>query len=131
MTRHGAAALVCALGAVLSFQFPVVPTFYRDVRPILQQHCQSCHRPGQIGPMPLVTYSDARAKAKSIEQMVRLKKMPPWFADAKYGHFANDTSLTSSQIETISAWVRSGAAAGNPDDAPPSKDWVEGWNIQQ
>src|SRR5262245_48129562 len=104
-------------------------TFYKDVLPILQDHCQQCHRPGQIAPMPLITYSQARAKAKVIAQMVTSKKMPPWFADPKYGHFANDPSLTAPQIEIISNWAADGAPAGDPHDAPPAKQWAEGWTI--
>jgi hypothetical protein len=106
-------------------------TFYKDVLPILQDHCQSCHRPGQIAPMPLVTYQDARGRAKAVASMVRTKKMPPWFADPKYGHFSNDISLTKQQIETITEWALNGAPQGNPQDAPPPKRWTEGWNIPQ
>src|SRR4029079_1910055 len=106
-------------------------TFYRDVLPILQDHCQSCHRPGQIAPMPLVTYDQARSKAKAIASMVRSKKMPPWFADPKYGHFANDVSLSPQQIDTINDWASNGAPAGDRRDAPPARQWAEGWNIEQ
>ena len=106
-------------------------TFYRDVLPILQDHCQSCHRPGQIAPMPLVTYDQARSKAKAIASMVRSKKMPPWFADPKYGHFANDISLSPQQIDTINDWASNGAPAGDRRDAPPARQWAEGWNIAQ
>src|SRR5215475_14299384 len=104
-------------------------SFYKDVFPILQDHCQQCHRPGQIAPMPLVTYAQTRAKAKVIAEMVRTKKMPPWFADPKYGHFANNPSLTDQQIATITSWVENGTPAGDPGDAPPRKPWIEGWNI--
>ena len=105
------------------------PTFYKDILPILQQHCQSCHRPGQIGPMPLETYPQARAKAKAIEQMVRSRKMPPWFADPQYGHFSNDPSLSAQDIQTIANWVETGTPAGDPLDGLRPKQWVEGWNI--
>jgi len=105
------------------------PTFYKDILPILQQHCQSCHRPGQIGPMPLETYPQARAKAKAIEQMVRSRKMPPWFADPQYGHFSNDPSLSAQDIQTIANWVETGTPAGDPHDGLRPKQWVEGWNI--
>jgi hypothetical protein len=111
--------------------FVANPTFYKDVIPIFQNHCQSCHRPGQIGPMPLVTYAQARAKSKAIDQMVRSRKMPPWFADPQFGPFANDPSLSADEIQTITAWVESGAQAGNPHDAPPPRPWIEGWNIPQ
>src|SRR5438132_13231287 len=104
-------------------------TFYKDVLPILQDHCQQCHRPGQIAPVPLVTYPQARAKAKAIVQMVRSKKMPPWFADARYGHFANDPSLTAEQIETLAKWAEAGTPAGDPRDAPSPRQWTEDWNI--
>jgi hypothetical protein len=106
--------------------------FYQDVLPILQDHCQSCHRPGQIAPIPLMTYNQAKSKAKAIGQMVRSRKMPPWFADPKYGHFANDPSLTAEEIETITQWVEAGAPEGNRRDAPQLKLWnVNGWNIPQ
>jgi hypothetical protein len=81
--------------------------------------------------MPLITYAQARAKAKAMAQMVRTKKMPPWFADPKYGHFSNDPSLTAEQIETITQWAEAGAPAGQPGDAPPPKQWIEGWNISR
>ena len=63
----------------------MAPTFYKDVLPILQTHCQSCHRPGEIGPMPLLTYEQTRRWARAIQQAVESKKMPPWFADPQYG----------------------------------------------
>src|SRR5579863_10356348 len=81
------------------------PTFYRDVLPILQQHCQSCHRPGEIAPMPLLTYGQARAWAGPIRGAICNKTMPPWFADPHYGRFSNDPSLTEEEIQTISNWV--------------------------
>ena len=105
------------------------PTFYRDVLPILQQRCQSCHRRGEIAPMPFVTYEQTRPFAQAIRQAVTTRKMPPWFADPCCGKFANDPSLTSQQIATISAWAEGGAPAGDPHDAPPPPHWAEGWNI--
>ncbi len=71
------------------------PTFYKDVLPILQAHCQRCHRPGEIGPMPLVTYEQTRRWSKAIAQAVESRKMPPWFADPQYGRFSNDPSLST------------------------------------
>ena len=76
---------------------PTAPlTFHRDVEPILQRHCQSCHRPGEIGPMPLLTYEQARPWAKAIRASVQQKLMPPWFADPAHGRFANDRTLSPS-----------------------------------
>ena len=105
------------------------PTFYRDVLPILQRHCQTCHRAGEIAPMPLVTYQQARVWAPLIQKRTRLKEMPPWFADPRYGHFSNDPSLTPQEIGMLSAWADAGAPEGNPRDAPPPRQWAEGWNI--
>src|SRR5437773_1137144 len=79
------------------------PTFYRDVLPILQKNCQGCHRPGEIGPMPLVTYEQARPWAKAMRQAVLTKKMPPWFAEPHIGKFANDRSLSPTDIATLAA----------------------------
>src|ERR1700756_896884 len=93
-------------------------TFTKDVLPILQKNCQSCHRPGQVAPMSLLTYKDARPWAKAIKAAVTTRKMPPWFADPNYGHFANDRSLKQSDIETLAKWADSGAAEGDPKDAP-------------
>src|SRR5580693_6610070 len=107
------------------------PTFYKDVLPILQDHCQSCHRPGEVAPMPLVTYEETRPWAQGISHAVEMKMMPPWFADPKYGHFANDPSLTEQQIATLLAWAVAGAPAGERQEAPPPRKWAEGWNIAQ
>jgi hypothetical protein len=107
------------------------PVFYRDILPILQQRCQSCHRAGEIAPMPLVTYDDVRSRAREIAIAVAKRKMPPWFADARFGHFSNDPSLTDAEIQKIVAWADADAPAGDPKDAPPPREWVQGWNISQ
>lgn len=110
---------------------PNKPTFYKDVLPILQDHCQSCHREGEIAPMPFVTYQQTQPWAAAIKHAVESKHMPPWFADPRYGKFSNDPSLTPDQIALLAAWVDSGAPAGNPKDAPTPRHWAEGWNIPQ
>jgi hypothetical protein len=118
------ASLVIALSPALA-----QPTFYKDVLPILQQHCQECHRSGEIAPMPFLTYTETRPWAKAIRQQTNTHKMPPWFADPMYGHFANDRSLSEAQIATLASWANSGAPAGDPKDAPPARHWPQGWNI--
>jgi hypothetical protein len=105
------------------------PTFYRDILPILQDHCQECHRPGQAAPMPFVTYQQVRPWAKSIKTAVTTGKMPPWFADPCCGLFANDRSLSSQQRKALVEWADNGAIAGDPHDAPSPKRWAEGWNL--
>jgi hypothetical protein len=103
--------------------------FYKDVLPILQNRCQECHRPGKIAPMHFLSYQDTRPWAKAIREAVVTRKMPPWFADPRYGHFSNDRSLSRAEIDTILHWADAGAPAGDPKDAPPARRWPEGWNI--
>src|SRR5215467_14397112 len=103
--------LIAAVSAILSFaifsfaqtgvraqQSARKPTFYRDILPILQDHCQSCHRPGEIAPMPFVTYDQVKPWTASIRMSVESKSMPPWFADPRYGNFSNDLSPTPQQV---------------------------------
>src|SRR5439155_16814537 len=96
-----ACVLLLGIGAVSVESAPQPATFYRDVLPILEQHCQSCHRPGEIAPFSLVTYKETKPWALPILGSIRNGKMPPWFADPCCGHFANDPSLSRKQIETI------------------------------
>ncbi len=72
---------------------PAPVTFHKDVVPVLQRHCQTCHRPGQAGPMSFLNYESTRPWAKAIKEAVVMRKMPPWFADPNVGHFLNDRSL--------------------------------------
>lgn len=104
-------------------------TYNRDVAGILQARCQGCHRPGEIGPMPLRTYSEVRPWAKAIQQAVVSRRMPPWNADRTIGKFHNDPSLTQQEIDKVSAWVNAGAPEGDPKDAPKPVSFVDGWNI--
>src|SRR5690348_11972467 len=99
---------ISLFAAALGTASPAAPprvTFYRQVLPILQQHCQSCHRAGEIAPMPLVTYEQTRPFAQALAQAAATGKMPPWLADRCCGKFANDPSLTAQQIETLKAWA--------------------------
>jgi hypothetical protein len=105
------------------------PVFYKDVLPLLQKHCQVCHRAGEIAPMPLTTFAEVRPWAKDIREKVTLRKMPPWFANPQFGRFANDPSLTADEIRTIQAWVEAGAPEGLPSEAPAPVHWEAGWNI--
>jgi hypothetical protein len=108
---------------------PEVPTFSKDIAPILQKNCQECHRPGEIGPMPLLTFEQVRPWAASIKAAVALRKMPPWFADPHYGTFVNDRSLSRRDIDMIVAWAGSGAPRGDPMQLPPPAQFTEGWGI--
>lgn len=80
--------------------------------------------------MSFLTYADTRPWAKSIRESVLTRKMPPWFADPNYGRFANDRSLSKSEIETLVNWVDAGAPEGDPNGGPPPRAWPQGWNIR-
>ncbi len=108
---------------------PSKVTFTRDVAPILYKSCAECHRPGEIAPMSLLTYQGARPWAKSIRERVVERSMPPWSADPKHGHWANDPSLSQTEIDTIVEWVNAGAPKGDDKDLPPLPKFTEGWII--
>jgi hypothetical protein len=110
---------------------PATPTFYRDVAPILQRHCEICHRAEGIAPIPLQTYPQAKANAAAIAASAKSKSMPPWFAVPGIGHFSNDPSLSPEQIAKLAAWSAAGAPAGDDKDAPAPIHWSENWTIAQ
>src|SRR6186997_2634018 len=105
------------------------PTFTRDVAPIFFANCTSCHRPGEIAPMSLLSYKDARPWARSIAAKIADGSMPPWHADPAIGHFSNERRLTAEQKDTIAKWVAAGAPEGDPKDLPPAPQYAEGWMI--
>ena len=105
------------------------PTFAKDVAPILHAKCINCHRPGEVAPMSLRTFDEVRPWARAIKQKVTARQMPPWFADAPAGEFANDARLTPQQIDTIARWVDGGAVRGNAADEPKPPALTEGWQL--
>jgi peroxiredoxin len=104
-------------------------TYARHVSRVLQKHCQECHRPGQIGPMPLLTYNDAVAWADTIREVVAERRMPPWFADPRHGQWRNDRSLPAEDRATLLAWLDGGTPRGDERDLPPPRRFPEGWAI--
>jgi hypothetical protein len=105
------------------------PTFTKDVAPVLYRHCTACHRPGQIAPMSLLTYEDARPYAKSILLHVQAGIMPPWYADPRHGEFENDRRLSAEERATIVRWVEGGAKPGDPRDLPPAPTYKTTWTM--
>jgi hypothetical protein len=130
---------VCMLGQMAGMATPdpgAIPvtkasnvTFTKDVAPIVEQHCQSCHRPGEGTPFSMLSYEEARPWAIAMKRMVVTRAMPPWFEDGHTEKFENNRSLTQTQIDTIAAWVDAGAPKGDPKDMPPALDFVKGWTI--
>jgi Copper type II ascorbate-dependent monooxygenase, C-terminal domain len=105
------------------------PTFTKDVAPILFKHCASCHRPGDIAPMSLLTYEQARPWAKAIREQVASGQMPPWHAAGSHGTFSNDRRLSEQEKATLIAWVGSGAPKGEASDLAPPPKFADGWEI--
>jgi len=105
------------------------PTFSKDVSPILYDNCVTCHRPGEVAPMSLITYKDARPWSRAIKEKVLTGEMPPWHADPAYGRFLNDRRLSEAEKETIVQWVDAGAPEGDPGDLPLAPEFAEGWTI--
>ena len=105
-------------------------TFNRDVLPVLQKNCQECHRTGEVAPMSLLTYAEARPWAKAMKAAVLTQKMPPWFADPNYGHFSNDRRLSQEEINILSAWADGGAPEGDAKDKPAPLTFTTGWKVK-
>jgi hypothetical protein len=108
-----------------------VPTFTRDVAPILYSNCVVCHRPGEVAPMSLITYQNARPWARAIKNKVVAREMPPWGAAADSLKMANDRSLSPKDVETIVKWADAGAPKGDDKDLPqmpafPAGGWAFG-----
>ncbi len=127
LTRFGILGFGMAALTVAAEAPPV--TFNRDVLPILQRNCQSCHRPGEIAPMPFLTYQETRPYAKAIKAAVLTRKMPPWFADPNYGRWSNARKLTGDEMRTLARWADSGAVEGDPSDRPAPIEWPRDWQI--
>ena len=103
-------------------------TFHRDVVPVLQKHCQTCHRPGEATPMSLLTYQETRPWAQAIREATLLGKMPPWDAEPGVGKkFSNERRLEQAEIEVLRTWADQGAPEGDAADAPQPLEFVEGW----
>lgn len=122
--------LAAALLGAATFSSGETVTFNKDVLPIMQRECQVCHRAGEIGPMPFLTYEGTRPWAKAIKAAVLSKKMPPWFADPKYGHFTNERHLSDADIATLASWADNGAPEGDAKDKPAPVAFRDGWNIR-
>lgn len=132
-------AILTTLGGVaFADDVPSKPVFHRDVLPILQENCQTCHRPdgnnmgGMIAPMALMSYAEVRPWAKAIAKQVDARTMPPWHAAPEHtGQFATERSLTDAEVATILRWVETGAARGNPKEGPEPRVFAntDGWGI--
>ncbi len=122
-------AVGCFIGRVHKPAATGAVTFAKDVAPIFNKHCVECHRPGEIGPFSLTSYEEAIGWADTIDEVVRQGRMPPWHADPKFGHFANDIRLSVDEKKTIADWIAAGTPEGDPRDAPTAPTFAAGWRI--
>jgi peroxiredoxin/mono/diheme cytochrome c family protein len=104
-------------------------TYTKQIARLFQRNCQECHRPGEIGPFSLLTYSQAKGWAEMIHETVDSGRMPPWYADPHVGKFANDRRLSKEDKETLLAWIDQGCPRGDDKELPQPKAWHEGWWI--
>jgi hypothetical protein len=124
----GAVALLLASNAAAqSVPSTGQATFTKNIAPILQRACVTCHRAGEMAPMALMTYEDARPWARAIKARTASREMPPFHIDKSIGitSFKNDPSLTDEEIATIGQWVDAGAPRGNPADMPPPRQFAD------
>ena len=108
---------------------PSAISYGKQIAPILFEHCTPCHRDGESGGFSLLTYADARRRARLIEQVTRSRFMPPWLPAAGHADFDGENRLTAAQIETIRQWVAAGAPEGSRADAPPTPVFTPGWQL--
>jgi mono/diheme cytochrome c family protein len=106
-------------------------TYAKQVSRILQDRCQTCHHAGTAAPFSLLTYKDAVHWSGSIREAVSEKRMPPWHADPRYGHFGNDRRLPKEELDTLLAWIDNGMDKGDDKDLPPARTYADGWVIGQ
>src|SRR5690349_21254967 len=127
MTRRVLVVGAAAAAVLIGSSFPVVraqsptadaPTYTRDVAPILYKNCTGCHRPGEIGPMSLLSYKDVRPWVRSISTRVSADTMPPWHADPSVGEWSNDRRLDPKDKATLLQWIANGAPEGDAKDMP-------------
>jgi len=119
----------CFIGRVRRPDLSAKVTYSNQVVRILNKRCVSCHRPGELAPFAMTSYSEVSGWADTIAEVVRQKRMPPWHADPQYGHFRNDRSLPENEKEILCEWAAAGAPEGNPKELPPAPRFVDGWRL--
>ncbi len=122
-------AVGCRISRIAQPKADGTVTYTKRISRILQNNCQDCHRPGQIGPMSLLSFDDAVAWSDTIREVVSEGRMPPWYADPRYGKFSNDRRLSDEDKQTLLDWIDHGTPRGEERDAPPPRQFVEGWKV--
>ena len=119
----------CLIGRVRQIEPHGDITWCNQISRLFQKHCQSCHRPGEIAPFPLLTYEDVQGWEPMIREVVEQQRMPPWGAGGEFGHFLNDPRLSAEEKQLLFDWIDNGSPEGDPADLPPPRTFPEGWNL--
>ncbi|HEY7088840.1 MAG TPA: redoxin domain-containing protein [Tepidisphaeraceae bacterium] len=122
-------AVGCIFEAWNAKDRPASVTYSRDIAPILNANCASCHRAGEIAPFPLDNYTDAAKHAKQLAAVTESHYMPPWKPAANFGHFVGEHRLPDEQIKLIDTWAEAGAPEGDVKDLPPAPKFSSGWTL--
>lgn len=139
-TRTGQAVAVCLwamLAATAAADPPPTrskagppPTYAKDVAPIIQKHCQICHRRQEVGPFPLETYEQARKRATDIATVIDDRSMPPWKPAPGVGvAFRDDHAVSPAELALLVAWDEADAPRGDDRDLPPPMKFPDGWAL--
>ncbi|HEX8915805.1 MAG TPA: cytochrome c [Humisphaera sp.] len=123
------AALTLLLAPAAVSAAPASPTYHRDVAPIVLSNCAACHRPGEAGPFPLLSYDDVKRRSQQVVRVTADRLMPPWKPVPGDVHFVGERRLTDAQVATIKAWADAGCPEGDPADAPPMPRFPDGWQL--
>lgn len=125
--RYGYAFAVAMIVAPTAVANEV--TFSKHVAPILYKHCATCHRPGEVGPFPLLSYKDAAKRADFIKEVTSDRRMPPWKAVHGTAEFRDERRLSDDEMKTLAKWADDGAPEGDPKDLPPAPTFRDGWHL--
>ena len=119
----------CHIGRILKAKPSSEVTYSKHIAPILNAHCVTCHRPGEIGPFSLTNYEESVGWAAMMREVVEEERMPPWSASPAHGKFSNDARLSDEEKSLIYRWVEAGAPEGDRKDLPKPPQFTEGWQI--
>jgi peroxiredoxin len=129
VTNPQVASQGCLIGRVKAPVADSEITYSKHIARVFNDNCVYCHREGQIAPFSLTSYDESVGWAEMIREVVNDRRMPPWHADPKVGHFSNDARLGDDELALINQWVENGAPEGDPKDLPPAPQFAEGWQI--
>ena len=124
-----------AVGCLIGRHRKVEPhgeiTYAKHIAPIFNARCMECHRPGEIAPFSLTSFTDTVGWEATIAEVVKEERMPPWNANPEFGHFKNDSRLSEREKQLIQEWIQNGCPEGDPADLPHKPTFAEGWRMQQ